>query len=143
MARHWTWIRTIVYKEEIQHDFPVPHVDVLQQFVNYDVPVNKFTELAEYDGSVIAERTNGELSARCDTEAANFLAINLADDIIKGNRTVAEARQHYGDTIAKLMSGEKTDYVTGLVFEPTIADAGDPDEPSMKKPMAANPNPSE
>jgi len=30
---------TIVYKEEIQHDFPMPHKDVLEQFINYDVPV--------------------------------------------------------------------------------------------------------
>lgn len=62
------WKRTIVYKEEVDHHFPMPHKDVLEQFVNRNVPVEKFTELAQYDGSVIVERTKGEISARCDKE---------------------------------------------------------------------------
>jgi len=46
----------------------MPHKDVLEQFVNRNVPVEKFKELAQYDGSVIVERTKGEISARCDKE---------------------------------------------------------------------------
>jgi hypothetical protein len=33
---------------------------------------------------VIVERTKGELSARCEGEEANFLAINLAHQIVTG-----------------------------------------------------------
>ncbi len=32
--------------------------------------------VAEFDGSVIVERTAGEVSARCHDEQANFLALN-------------------------------------------------------------------
>ncbi len=108
---------TIVYKEEVQHDFPMPHKDVLEQVVNYDVPVDKFSDLARYDGSVIVERTKGTMAARCDKEGANFLALNLAHDIIEGNRSVQEAREYYANAIMKMMQGEKDDYLTGLVFE--------------------------
>jgi len=52
--------------EEIPHDFPKPHMDMLLQSIDYPVPPDKFDELAAYDGSVIAERTKGELAARCD-----------------------------------------------------------------------------
>jgi hypothetical protein len=107
----------------------MPHKDVLEQFVDYDVPVEKFDELAAYDGSVIAERTKGELSARCDKEAANFLALNLADDIIKDRRSVQEARQLYGQNIQKAMKGEMTPLTSGFVFEVARRDITNPDQP--------------
>ena len=52
-------------RDEVPHAFPAPHTDFLEQFIDYRVPVEMFSKLAEYDGSVIAERTKGELSARC------------------------------------------------------------------------------
>jgi len=45
-----SWSRTMVYEEEIEHNFPVPHTDVLEQFINYEVPEEKFSDLAKYDG---------------------------------------------------------------------------------------------
>lgn len=124
------WIRTIVHKEEIDHKFPIAHKDVLEQFIYYEVPADKFSDLAHYDGSVVAFRTNGELSARCDKEGANFLALNLAKDIIDGDRTVDEARAFYAQTIQKVMQGEQPEYVRGLQFEAqTAMTAAYPDEP--------------
>lgn len=121
------WRRTVVYKEAVEHDFPMPHPDVLEQFIAYDVPPDQFDELASYDGSVIAERTKGEISARCDKEAANFLAINLANDIVTGERSVDEARQFYAETVKKLMKGEKPEYTQGFVFDVARSYEGDPD----------------
>ena len=51
---------------ETDHAFPVPHKDVLEQVIDYRVSTDKVDDLARYDGSVIVERTKGELSARCD-----------------------------------------------------------------------------
>ena len=127
------WKRTIVYKEEIQHDFPMPHKDVWEQSINYDVPVAMFDDLAMYDGSVIVERTKGEMSARCDKEGANFLAINLAHDIITGKRTVEEARSMYGATMKSVMQGEMPEYVRGFTFTPTARNITNPDQSIMKK----------
>jgi hypothetical protein len=44
----------------------------VESVLEYRVPVDKFTPLAEYDGSVVCERTAGEVSARCHDEQANF-----------------------------------------------------------------------
>ena len=54
---------------------------------------DQLDELARFNGSLVAERTRGTLTARCDSEAMNFLAINLANDIVTGKRTVEEARK--------------------------------------------------
>jgi hypothetical protein len=122
------WKRTIVYSEAVDHDFPMPHKDVMQQFINYDAPVDKFDELAAYDGSVIVERTKAEMSARCDKEEANFLAINLAHEVATGERSVEEARQFYADTIQAMMQGESSPYLQGFVFDVAQENLNNPDE---------------
>jgi len=122
------WKRTVVYKDEVPHHFPVKHTDVVEQFIDYKVPVDKYDELAAYDGSVVAQRTVGELSARCDKEEMNFLAINLAHDVATGKRSVEEARRMYGDSAMKFMKGQSSPYVEKIQFDiPTSA--GDTDKP--------------
>jgi hypothetical protein len=118
------WKRTGVVNEEIPHNFPKPRTDMLLQAIDYPVPPEKFDELAEYDGSVIAERTKGELSARCDMEEANFLALNLAHDIVTGIRGVTEARQFYAQV---MQEGQPMEYVQGLRFQVPRTAQGDPD----------------
>ncbi len=125
------YTHTIVYKEEIQHNFPMPHKDVLEQVINYDVPVEKFSDLARYDGSVIVERTKGTMAARCDKEAANFLALNLANDIIKGKLSVEEARNMYAETMMKMMEGEKHKYLQELTFMVPKTKINNPDKTVM------------
>lgn len=39
------------------------------------------SELVRFDGSVIIDRTAGEVAARCDMEAMNILTLNLVHDI--------------------------------------------------------------
>jgi hypothetical protein len=121
------WKRTILYRDEVPHSFPMKHTDLLEQFVDYRVPPEKFDELARYDGSVIVERTKGEISARCDKEEMNFLALNLSDDIVKGKRTVEAARAFYAKTAMAFKEGKKDPYTQGLRFSPAKAGAADPD----------------
>jgi hypothetical protein len=70
----------------------VPHFDSVESVIDYRVPVEKFTGIAKFDGSVIFERTTGEVSARCHDEQANMLALNLVHDIVSGANTVDDAR---------------------------------------------------
>src|SRR5687767_15964910 len=121
-----SWKHTIVHRDEIAHDFPKPHTDFVEQFIDYRVPVDKFDELAQYDGSVIVERTKGEISARCDKEPMNFLALNLANDIVVGRRSVEDARRFYAETAAAFMRGEKLPYVQRLQFQPQTGASRDP-----------------
>lgn len=123
--------RTIVYKEEIQHDFPMPHKDVLEQFIDYEVPSDKFDDLAMFDGSVICERTKGEMSARCDKEGANILALNLANDIIQDKRSVDESREFYADAMMKMMKGEKPPYIQSMQFDASRINTQDAGKTTM------------
>ena len=124
------WKRTIVYREEVPHSFPMAHPDLLEQFIDYRVPVDKYSDLAAYDGSVIVERTKGEISARCDKEEMNFLALNLANDIATGKRSVKDARTFYAETAMAFMKGQKSPYTRGLQFEVPKGGTADPDEPA-------------
>jgi hypothetical protein len=123
------WKHTILSRDEVPHDFPKPHTDLLEQVIDYRVPVDKFDELAAYDGSVIVERTKGEMSARCDKEEMNFLSLNLANDIVTGRRTVEQARRFYAETAMAFMRGEKPAYTQGLQFQVQRGGAADRDRP--------------
>lgn len=124
------WKRTVLINEEIDHDFPMPHKDMLRQVVNYTVPPDKFDELAMYDGSVIVDRTRGEISARCDKEPANLIALNLAHGIVTGRHSVEEARKMYGEQITAFATGKPAPLATKLAFTPP-ASAGFSDRTTM------------
>jgi hypothetical protein len=133
------WKRTVITREEVPHNFPKPHKDVLEQFVDYHVPPDKADELAAFDGSVIVERTKGELSARCDKEEMNFLALNLSHDVVTGRRTVDEARRAYTEkAMASMMKrSDEERYTEGFQFELPTAGTADLDETTIEETMLA------
>jgi hypothetical protein len=125
------WKKTVLMKEGIPHDWPMAHTDYLLQTINYKVPIDKFDELARFDGSVIVDRTKGTLSARCDKEEMNVLALNLAHDIISGKRTVEDARDHFAKTAARFKEGDTANtLVRGLQFNLSQTETGDRDLPA-------------
>ena len=122
----WKW--TKVSRETVPHNFPMPHPDLLEQAIDYQVPLGKYDDLARYDGSVIPERTKGQLSARCDKEGANFLAINLAHDVATNRRTVEQARTYYASAMQRFMRTNQMDpYMQGLQFRTNPQNSRDPD----------------
>jgi hypothetical protein len=126
------WKKSVLSRDPVHHEWPSPHEDVLEQSVDYRVPPDKADELAAFDGSVMFERTKGELSARCGGEAANFLALNLAKEIAEGTRSVEDARRVYEDEMSAFKRGEKSRvYVSGLMFVP-MKNAADPDRASAR-----------
>jgi hypothetical protein len=129
------WKRTILYRDEVPHNFPKPHTDVLEQYINYRVPPEKFDELAAFDGSVVADRTKGEVMARCDMEEMNFLSLNLVHDIVTGKRTVEEARKFYAETAVAFMMNRPAPYTERLQFEVPTGDTADLDEVMITEAM--------
>jgi hypothetical protein len=121
------WKRIVASKTFYQHDFPAPHIDSVESVIDYHVPVEKFSDLAAFDGSVIVERTAGEVSARCHDEQANFLALNLMHDIVTGAKSVQEARDYYAKEFADYRRKLPTPYMEGLHFTPDNRSAADPD----------------
>jgi hypothetical protein len=124
------WKRTVLHKEETQHNFPYPHKDVLEQTVNYRVPVGKMGDLVKYDGSLLIDRTRGELTVHCNNEESNTLTLNIADDIVKGERSVEQALAYHAQVIRGVQIGEPETYPYKLRFKSPqpATDTADPDE---------------
>lgn len=126
------WKRTVLSREEVPHEFPGPHTDYLEQFIDYKVPVEMYSDLAAYDGSVMVERTKGEISARCGGTSMNFVAINLAHDIITGRLSVSEARDEYTQLYEAHKRGEKPPYTQSFQFDLPRGDTRDPDVATIR-----------
>ena len=123
------WKRTIVYDTESKHIFPVDHMDVMEQVIDHKVPVSKFSDLAAFDGSVTVKRTDGEMSAKCDKEGANFLAINLAHDVLTGKKTVAQARDFYANAIKEFaLQNKMSPYMKSFQFSMSKGATNDTDK---------------
>ena len=121
------WKKICISKTETKHSFPIEHTDMMTTTLMYDVPEDKMDELGKFDGSVTFDRTQGCISARCDKEANNFLALNLANDIIIGKKSVEEARKAYGDIVKEKMNGGNPEYMQRLSFS-AQPNAADPDK---------------
>ena len=68
-----------------------------------------------------------QISARCDKEEMNFLALN---DIAMGKKTVHQARDYYVTAVKAFMKGEMDPYVKGLQFNVLKGNTGDRDMPA-------------
>jgi hypothetical protein len=121
------WKRVLASREYFEHNFPAPHIDSVESVIDYRVPPEQFSALAAFDGSVIVERTAGEVSARCHDEQANFLALNLMHDIVTGAKDVQEARAYYATEFLNARRKQPTPYMEKLRFQPGT-DTTDPDQ---------------
>ena len=119
------WKRTVLLNQGVPHHFPKPHIDILQQTVEYRIPPAKVNELVEFDGSLVVDRTRGELSARCDSEESNLLAINLAHEIISGKRDVKSARLLCAEAFQQ---DKHPQYKSTLTFFLPVSDQTDGDQ---------------
>lgn len=126
------WKRTELSRDETPHEFPARHTDFLEQFIDYRVPVDKYSALATFDGSLILERTKGEMSARCGGTSMNFVAVNLAHDIVTGARSVEDARAEYTRLYQAYQNGEKPPYTQGFTFELPDDDTRDLDVATVR-----------
>lgn len=127
------WKRTVVHRDGALHRFPAAHRDYLAQTIDYRVPVEACERLAAFDGSVLVDRTRGELTAYCANEEANYLLMNLANDVIMGKRTVDEARARCAGVWAARRVGwpmpaaAGLTFTTGLTTAEAVTETSDPD----------------
>lgn len=127
------WHKTCLMNHEIEHHFPIEHTDFLEQVVFYKVPVDKFDDLAQFEGSVYPDRTAGTLAARCDKEENNILILNLAHEVITGKRSPEDARKAASDFVKQAQSGQKPEIMQRLMFQPQTRAAADPDTPMRER----------
>ena len=123
--RNGPWKRTVLTSEVVVHNWPTIHSDFLTQVIDYRVPPDKFHLIAEFDGSILLDRTKGEVSARCDSESANVLGMNMVHEIVTGKRTVEEARTISTENTVAYNLGRSAPYAERLLF--TVPDGGTAD----------------
>jgi hypothetical protein len=121
------WRQTIVHRVEIPHNFPMSHTDFLKQTINYRVPADKYDELASFDGSITADRTTGTISATCDKEEFNFLALNLAHDLVHEKISVEDARKKQARLVTLFHQNESDPYLERLQFNLSANSTADSD----------------
>jgi len=119
--------RIIVYREEVTHKFPMLHKDVVEHVVGYKVPIDKVESIAKFDGSILIDRTRGEISSRSGDESTNILALNLTNDIVTGNKNFESARTELGRLAVDLLNGNKAPLSENLQFV-AQSNAADPDQ---------------
>jgi hypothetical protein len=124
------WKRTVLYKDGDLHRFPLPHPDVLWQTINYKVPLNKVTQLMTYNGSILIDRTRGEMTVHSDSEAENIITFNIANSIVTGENTVEQAMAYHAQVVEGMRIHEPEDYPNKLRFKypKTNATTADPGE---------------
>jgi hypothetical protein len=124
--RRGPWKRIVAHREPSKHNFPAPHVEAVECFIEFHIPPWKVSDLVRFNGSVVVYRTLGEISVRGHDEETNLLALNLAYDIITGKRSVDDARKYYAQEFLNHKRKAPTPYMKGLKFEQKRSD--DPDE---------------
>ncbi len=121
------WKRIVASRQVHEHNFPAPHLDSVESVIDYRFPDEKARDIYLFDGSVVINRTEGEVSARCHDEQANLLALNLMHDIATGAKSVQQAREYYAHEFLNARRKQPTPYMEKLHFMPTQGSAADPD----------------
>ena len=102
------WKRTIVFRDTGHN--------CIEQVASYHVPNDRYDQIRKVEGSVSAERGRDELVSRAADEPLNFLALNLAEEVVSGRREPPSAREFYRHTAALAASGKGSPYTEGLLF---------------------------
>jgi hypothetical protein len=114
----WTgrrpWKKMVVYRDALASARP----NGFEQSIAYDVRVNRWRAMAAFDRGVDYDPVGRELVAHTDAETTNFLALNLADDVIRGRRTPADAREFFDKTLTLSSAGKGSPYLRKLLFRP-------------------------
>lgn len=134
--RNAPWKRTEITSDVVVHHWPTLHTDFLTQTIDYRVPTNLISAVSEFDGSVVVDRTRGEVSARCDSEAANTLAMNMVHELVTGKRDTAEARHTSEQSTVAYNVGRKAPYAEEILFELPTEGTEDPDDSEIGSAIA-------
>jgi hypothetical protein len=115
--RRGPWKRTVVWNRKPIYLAPVD-LAVMKQTVDYPLTFSQSADLLAFSDNLEIDLQNGELSSRAGLESLNFLTLNLADDLVRGRRTVPEAREAFVRIRKLAEAGKSSPYTSGLLFSP-------------------------
>jgi hypothetical protein len=106
------WRKVTVFRDPVSAQHPA----LLLRAVSYRVPFERWRALVAFGHGIDYDPVNEQLSARTDNEETNYLALNLADDVVRGQLSALEAAEFYDRTMSLLYAGKTTSYTTKLHF---------------------------
>ncbi|MDE2142117.1 MAG: hypothetical protein KGJ84_06880 [Elusimicrobia bacterium] len=110
------WTRVVVFRDAQSRESP----NLLLEALAYPVPPSRWRALSSFDRGVTYDPVRRELVARGGGEAANLLALNLADEIIQGRRSPPDANAFFDRTLSEAASGRTSAYMLRLMFSPGL-----------------------
>jgi hypothetical protein len=133
------WRKTVVYRNS-----PLGFMhgkDIVEQSIGYAVPEGKIAALKSFDSRIRYDKGNKELSSRAENESLNFLALNLADEIVNDKRNADEARDFYRKTTKLSESGKTSAYTDGFLFPLSVDNSStqNPEANPSVEPMPTEP----
>lgn len=108
------WKKVVVFRDAAAAERP----GVLLEVLAYGLSDDQRRALAGFERGVEYDPIRRELGACSDDEGTNFLAVNLADEVLQGRRTAAQARELYDRTLSLSYSGKASPAMRGLQFRP-------------------------
>ena len=111
------WLKTVVRRSARSHRPGMRDTDYLEQTIHYEAPPDAAADVRRFDKRIKLDAARNELSARSESEQMNFLALNLADEIARGNRSVRSARAFYSKTARLAKAGKTSAYMSGFLFK--------------------------
>lgn len=121
------WKRTVVYRNPPADGLFRKTRGRLEQSVRYDFPKDRKAALTEFDRTIEADQEEGLLTVRTDDETSNILALNLADEVLRGRRGPKDAAEFRAKTARLRDSGKSSPYLEGLLFVPGGSNPESPD----------------
>ena len=110
------WRKTVVHRDSASRFWGIKDKDYLEQFIRYQVPADKAGSLKLFGKRLEIEGAVGELSSRSASEGMNYMALNLAHEIVTGARSVEDARDFYLKTEELSRAGKSSPYLEGFLF---------------------------
>lgn len=114
------WKRMVVYRRGRRHTLLKPHLDILEQAVDYFVPITRRETLAYLRPQIIYEAKRGEVMARCDSEEMNCILLNAAYEVTLGRLTVKQAQRKIEEVAAAVQRKWPEPWAEGLLFLPDL-----------------------
>jgi hypothetical protein len=120
------WKRIEVRNEEVEHKFPKKHTECATFTLEHSFSPDKLKDLSELNGSILVDKTKGQIHVRAKDEQTAITEINIANNVAQGMLSLEEAKQLAAQEIQKVEQALPSQYSQKLMFSPKkSADPGE------------------
>ncbi|NNN04905.1 MAG: hypothetical protein HKL90_03295 [Elusimicrobia bacterium] len=137
------WKKTVVHRGAWPRLLVMKDRNYLEQAISYRVPEDKIAALKMFDSRVQVDPVDGELSSRAESEKMNYLALNMAVEIIDEKRSVEDASAFYRREAELAAAGKSSPYLEGFTFNVDAGASGAPGDPGTRSEFTLPPTDSD